>query len=343
MGMISLRLFVSGAFIFLALSISDIVLAQVYTNPVRPPASIADPFVLADDGDYYLYGTSAGDGFKVWKSDDLLHWDSLGYAFRKKEDSWGQGSFWAPEVIHYRGAYYMIYSAKGPEEVGLRLCLAVAEQPAGPFHDLYAPLFDRGFSCIDGHLFVDGGQVYLYYEMVGSVGTHYNGKGYLWGMIYGAELSEDLSTLIGGEPKLCLYPTQDWENPGSMFARSTEGMTVFKMDTTYYMTYSANHYADPHYGVGFATAKSPLGLWTKYAGNPILSQDLNIGVSGPGHNAILLDPVSNEHYIFYHSHADPENPSHRRVLNLDRFEVKDGVIQILGPTRSPTDVPFSHR
>ena len=341
--MISLRLVVAIGLLLFGLLISDPMFAQEYTNPITPPGSIADPFVLNANGDYYLYGTSAGDGFKVWKSDDLVHWDSLGYAFRRTEDSWGQGSFWAPEVIHYRGAFYMIYSARGPEKVGLRLCLAVAEQPEGPFYDLYAPLFDRGFSCIDGHLFVEGESVYLYYEMVGSVGTHYNGKGYLWGMIFGTQLSEDLSTLIGGEPRLCLYPTQDWENPGSMFARSTEGMTVFRIDTIYYMTYSANHYADPQYGVGFATAKEPLGLWTKYTDNPILSQDLSIGVSGPGHNSILLDPDGNEHYMFYHTHADPENPSHKRVLNLDRFEVKDSVIQIMGPTRTPTPAPYSHR
>lgn len=341
--MISSRLVVYLEIMLFGLLMSESVLAQKYTNPITPPGSIADPFVLEVDGSYYLYGTSAVDGFKVWKSNNLVNWDSMGYAFRKSEDGWGQGSFWAPEVIQYRGAYYMIYSAKGSEEIGLRLCLAVSEQPEGPFHDLYAPMFDRDFSCIDGHLFVDEGNVYLYYEMVGSVGTHYNGKGYLWGMIFGSQLSEDLSTLIGGEPTLCLYPTQDWENPGSMFARSTEGMTVFRIDSTYFMTYSANHYADPQYGVGYATAKEPLGLWTKYQDNPILSQDLTIGVSGPGHNSVLLDKDGNEHYIVYHTHADPENPSHRRVLNLDRFEVKDGVIHVLGPTRSPTPVPFSHR
>ncbi len=340
--MVGSRLHMCLAFFLFRVLISDSILAQKYTNPITPPLSIADPFVLEAGNNYYLYGTSAGDGFKVWKSDDLVDWDSLGYAYRRSEDSWGQGSFWAPEVIRYKEAYYMIYSAKGPEDIGLRLCLAVAEQPEGPFHDLYTPLFDRGFSCIDGHLFVDEGRVYLYYEMVGSVGTHYNGKGYLWGMIFGSELSDDLSSLIGGEPKLCLYPTQDWENPGSMFARSTEGMTVFKIDTTYYMTYSANHYADPQYGVGFASATEPLGLWTKFEDNPILTQDLTKGVSGPGHNAVLLDPEGAEHYIIYHTHADPENPSHKRVLNLDRFEINDGVIQILGPTRSPSPIPFSH-
>ena len=54
-------------------------------------------------------------------------------------------------------------------------------------------------------------------------------------------------------------------------------MTVFKNSDTYYMTYSCNHYSDPNYGIGYATAKTPLGMWTKSPDNPILSRNLEIG------------------------------------------------------------------
>ena len=76
--------------------------------------------------------------------------------------------------------------------------------------------------------------------MVGAVGEHWNQQGYLWGMVYGVELSGDLLRPVH-EPKLCLYPSQEWEGPESMKARSNEGMTVFKNDSLYYMTYSGNH------------------------------------------------------------------------------------------------------
>jgi hypothetical protein len=121
-------------------------------------------------------------------------------------------------------------------------------------------LFDNHYSCIDGHLFIDeDGQAYLYYEMV-------------------------------GEPVLCIYPSQDWEHPESMHTLSTDGMTVFRQDHKYYMTYPANHYADPNYGAGYATASFPLGMWNKSDDNPILDKDLEIGVSGPGHNCIVRSP-----------------------------------------------------
>ena len=252
---------------------------KFYTNPVSDTIFIADPFVLQDGDEYFLYGTSAGDGFKAWKSSNLVDWKPIGYVYQRKKDSWGQGSFWAPEAIHYKGKYYLIFSCKGPAQAGLKICMAVSDSPEGPFEDLHMPLFDIDHSCIDGHIFVDDdGKPYLYYEMVGAVGDRGKKKGYLWGMIFGVQLSDDLSQFVGGEPKLCIQVSQEWENPESMWARSTEGMTVFKHNGTYYMTYSGNHYADPQYGVGYATAESPLAMWTKSENNPILSRNLDIDV-----------------------------------------------------------------
>jgi beta-xylosidase len=311
-----------------------------YMNPVGDTVFVADPYILQYQQSYYLYGTSAGDGFKAWKSKNLADWTALGYVYRRAEGSWATGSFWAPEVIHYNGKFFMIFSCMGPVDSGLRIAVAASSSPEGPFMDLYVPLFDNNYSCIDGHLFIEeDGQVYLYYEMVGAVGEFWKEAGYLWGMIFGVRLSPDLSHMVG-EPVLCIYPSQEWEHPESMHARSTEGMTVFRHDHKYYMTYSANHYADPDYGVGYATASSPLGMWTKSDDNPILAKDLEIGVSGPGHNSIVKSPDGKEWFIVYHSHADTDHPSGRRVLNMDRIIFKpDGSMKVAGPTRSPQPFP----
>jgi GH43 family beta-xylosidase len=319
---------------------------KTYRNPVSDSVFVADPCVLYTNGLYYLYGTSAPDGFKYWTSKNLSDWQEQGYALRKTDGSWGQKSFWAPEVIEYRNRFYLIYSASGKTMYGdgLRICLAVSDNPAGPFTDLYAPLFDLGYSCIEGHIFVDSDEKpYLFYEMVGAVGEHWNQKGYLWGVIMGVELSSDLSTPLH-EPKLCLYPSQAWEGPESMKARSNEGMTVFKKNDTYYMTYSGNHYADPNYGVGFAVSDKPLGMWTKFGNNPILKRDISIGVSGPGHNSIVRSPDQSEWFMVYHSHASLEEPSGRRVLNIDRLVFsEDGSLSVIGPTRTPQPLPSGSR
>lgn len=331
--------------IFLFIYVSCPIFGQnkQFTNPVGDSIYIADPFVLNLGETYYLYGTSANDGFKYWKSSDLVNWKAGGYIYQKDANSWGKKNFWAPEVIHYQNKFYLIYSSEGKTMFGsgLRLCLAESNQPTGPFKDLYAPWFDFGFSCIDGHIFIDDDRKpYLFYEKVGSVGKPFTPEGYLWGMIFGVQLSDDLLHQVGGEPKLCIYPDQAWENPQSNDARSTEGMTVFKHDGTYYMTYSGNHYADPQYGVGYATATSPLGKWTKSESNPILKNDIPNKVSGPGHNCIIKSPDNSEWFIVYHSHANISKPSGKRILNIDRMVFQpDGSIIVKGPTRTPQGIP----
>jgi beta-xylosidase len=313
-----------------------------YCNPVSDTVFAADPFVLFDKGIYYLYATSAGDGFKYWTSQNLSDWEEKGYSFRKTDKSWGKNSFWAPEVIKYNNKFFMIYSASGETMYGngMRICLAVSDNPGGPFTDIYAPLFDSGFQCIDGHIFVDDdGKPYLFYEMVGLVGELRNNNGYLWGVTMGVELSPDLSKRLN-EQKLCLYTSQAWEGPESMLARSNEGMTIFKNNGVYYMTYSGNHYADPNYGVGYAVSDKPLGMWVKYKNNPILKQDRSIGVSGPGHNSIIKSPDQKEWFIVYHSHADLRKPGGNRILNIDRLVFnKDGTLSVKGPTRTPQPLP----
>jgi beta-xylosidase len=313
-----------------------------YCNPVSDTIFAADPYVFYYDGLYYLYATSAGDGFKYWTSHNLSDWEEKGYSFRKTDKSWGKNSFWAPEVINYKNKFYMIYSASGETMYGngMRICLAVSDNPGGPFTDIHAPLFDLGFGCIDGHIFVDtDGRPYLYYEMVGLVGELRDNSGYLWGIVMGVELSSDLSKPLY-EQKLCLYTSQDWEGPKSMKARSNEGMTVFRNKGIYYMTYSGNHYEDPNYGVGYAVSNKPLGMWVKYKNNPILKQDNSIGVSGPGHNSIVKSPDQKEWFIVYHSHANPKKPSGRRILNIDRLVFNiDSTLSVKGPTRTPQPLP----
>jgi beta-xylosidase len=225
-------------FLFICISLAAFSQNKQYTNPIGDSIFIADPFVLNFEGTYYLYGTSANDGFKFWTSTDLVNWKTGGYVYRKGANSWGKNSFWAPEVIRYNNKFYLIFSCSGKTMFGdgLRLCIAESDNPTGPFKDLYAPLFDFGFSCIDGHIFIDDdGRPYLFYEKVGAVGEFWNNSGYLWGSIFATELSSDLSKPLQ-EPVLCVYPTQEWEGLTSMSARSTEGMTVFKNKNVYYMT-----------------------------------------------------------------------------------------------------------
>ena len=312
--------------------------AATYTNPVgEPPVRMGDPFVLRTDGGYYLFGTTrTNEGFEYFQSEDLVHWRRGGWALRKTDTSWATGLFWAPEVCHYRERFYMVYSGRvrGGSAWQMRMALAVSDRPEGPYEDRHAPWFDFGYSAIDGHIFVDDdGKPYLYFSRNGSR------DGYSYGVVCGVALADDLSRPLG-EPVSLLEPGQPWERVNWDTNRCNEGPAVIKHNGTYYMTYSANNTSSPAYGIGVATAKYPLGPWTKFAGNPIVSSDPSTGVSGPGHNSITSSPDGTELFMVYHEHEDAANPAGPRVVCIDRlFFDADGNLRLNGPTRMPQPMP----
>lgn len=314
---------------------------RTYTNPIAPGVIMGDPFILHHEGNFYLYGTTdSNEGFRAWKSSDMVDWQPLGFVYREGPDTWGGKTFWAPEVVHHGGQFFLVFSSQpaDSESFSARVCLAVAERPDGPFRDFAVPLIDRGFSCIDGHLFFDDdGSAWLYFARVGSTKWERNGESgqYVFGKIHVARMRDDLRGIVG-EPEFVSEATQPWENPDSLRARTNEGPYVFRQNDVYYMTYSANHYADPYYGIGYATAPSPLGPWTKSPENPLVAEVRQERISGPGHNMVLTAPSGDEHWMVYHTHADPDRPSGRRVVHIDRLRIgENGSLRLEGPTLTP--------
>jgi beta-xylosidase len=275
----------------------------------------------------------------MYRSEDLAHWSKIGWVMRKAPGFWAQDLFWAPEVKAYRGKYYMVYSGMVPDgkTPKLLLGLAVSDKPEGPYTMLHAPWFDAGYSAIDGDIFVDeDGTPYLFFSRNGGE------NGYAYGKIYGVELTRDLATPVG-EPKLLMEASQPWELVHKDVNRCNEGPTVFRHGGLYYMTYSAGDTSTPAYGIGYATAHSPLGPWVKSATNPIVKTTPEIGLSGPGHNSIVASPDGKELWIVYHSHADPAHPSQDRVVNADRIRFgANGTMQV-EPTRTPQPLPEGAR
>jgi Glycosyl hydrolases family 43. len=89
------------------------------------------------------------------------------------------------------------------------------------------------------------------------------------------------------------------------------------------MTYSANSYESPFYGIGCATTTNIMGEWTKYADNPLLQKPGKL--VGVGHNAMFTDKEGNLRIVF-HAHKDKNN-IHPRAMYISnvRFENVNGV------------------
>lgn len=304
---------------------------KTYNNFIGLVADCADPYVLEYNGAYYLYGTGGNDGIKVYRSDDMVNWSSaigatFGYALHKN-NVWGEKWFWAPEVYHLNNKFYMFYSA---EE---RIAVAESSSPTGPFRqseDNKKP-FHANIGEIDTHLFIDDdGKHYLYFV------RFTNGN-----EIWAAELNDDLYSIKENTLVKCFGASQEWEDskaePHPGF-KVNEGPFMLKHKGLYYLTYSANHYQNPNYGVGYATSKSPLGPWKKYENNPILTGNKNI--NGVGHHSfITLSEKS--HYIVFHSHFSTTEVGARK-LGIDRYEFvpsategEADVIKVYGPTTTP--------
>lgn len=297
------------------------------TTPPETNVFLGDPFVLLDDGTYYMYGTgqNSDTGIEVYKSDNLRDWigpvgATGGFALHE-DDVYGERWFWAPEVYRIGDTYYMFFSV---EE---HMAIAVSDSPLGPFVQ-ENPSVLREEKSIDHHLFVDDdGTQYLYFA---------NFKEGL--EIWGAEINDDFSSIKEETLTKIISKSQDWEmSRKEPVGTVNEGPYVIKKDDGYYMTYSANHYASPDYGIGLAYADQPLGEWTKSDQNPVIQNP--DGLVGTGHSAFFRDKEG-ELYIVYHTHFSTDEVHPRKVyMNKARFvkseETDRYQLEILSPRIEP--------
>lgn len=274
--------------------------------------NIGDPFILNDGENYYMYATSAKDGFLYFTSTDLKNWKNCGYCYKASKLT--ENDYWAPEVYKMNGKYYMLFTARWQSNHSLRLWLAVSDNPRGPFENVYEnPLFDFGYAVIDGTLFFDDdGRCYLYYSRDCSEniidGVHTS-------EIYCVEFStETLKTI--GEPVKLTTPDVLWETKHSATWRWNEAPAVIKHNGIYYLNYSVNCFDSREYSVALATSSSPMGRFEKRADNPILKYREN-EFSGPGHNCFFKSKKG-ELLTAFHIHTFYDKPSGNRRACIAR-------------------------
>lgn len=140
----------------------------------REDINIRDPFVLAYEGKYYMYGTRVGEtsadsagcrqtGFDVYISNDLEHWSEPKSVFELPDDFWATRDAWAPEVHIYNDRFYMLASFHAEGNMRATQAL-VADNPEGPFVVFGEPLTPSEWMCLDGTLYVEDGNPYLVFS-----------------------------------------------------------------------------------------------------------------------------------------------------------------------------------
>ncbi len=155
---------------------------------------IRDPFILLEDGKYYMYARYMGiGGFCVRVSDDLSDWSDEKPIFLNSGDFWATQDFWAPEVHKYNGKFYLFATMKSDRHHrGTQIF--VCDTPDGMFEPLSQyPQTPADWECLDGTLYVEDGVPYMVFC------HEWTQCGY--GEMCYVQLSDDLSRAVG-EPHL---------------------------------------------------------------------------------------------------------------------------------------------
>lgn len=278
--------------------------ASAYRNPLYSIDSVtaADPYVMKWLGNYYLYHTNS---YYVFESTDLVNWHN---ARRwSTRDILGNDS-WAPSVIYSNGVFYMYLS--GPQWSHTILS---ATSPQGPFQIVAKDVFPG----IDGDVFRDDdGQ--LYFATAGDSGILYNKM---------------------KSPTVLLDPARQLTSCAVVLPDEgnwTEGPQMFRINSTYYMTYCGTKWNAPTYQVHAAKGLSIAGL-TAQTGNPLIRQTTG-DWNAPGHDCVVIGPDLMSYYTVYHV---LRNGAGYRKIMVDRLWIDSstGNLSTYAPTFSDQPNP----
>jgi len=305
-----------------------------YTNPVFSQ-DYPDPMVMKVGHDYYAYGTTSLDWvplahlFPILHSTDLVQWRYVADAFTTlPRPLWSYDDWWAPSVLAAHGRYYLYYGGKDLQTGRHCLAVATAPRPTGPF--THRAVLSCGDTTSAGYIdpapFLDSdGQAYLYFSVDTPVHT-----------ISALRLRPDLLHATGPRVEL-LGVSQPWER-GPVYT-TVEGPWLVKHGRLYYLFYSGNDILRA-YGMGYATALSPLGPFRKSAHNPILRGTAT--VVGPGGGSVVPGPHGGLWLVY---HAWTGGPGYgpgqegRRTLRIDPLVWHGTSVGVSGPTTTAEPRP----
>ncbi len=235
-----------------------------------------DPSIVRDGEDYYMTHSPFyySPGFLIWHSTDLVHWEPVCRAMAQWE-----GSAMAPDLVKYKGRFYIYYPAAGSNWV------IWADDIRGPWSQ---PIDLKVGGGIDpGHVADDNGKRYLYLS-AGQV----------------IALSDDGLSTVGKVQTVYdgwQYP-RHWKTEG-MFLESPK---LLFHNGYYYMTSAEGGTAGPatSHMIVSARSKSVLGPWENSPYNPVVhTYSATDNWWSKGHGT-LIDDVNGNWWMVYHAYAN---------------------------------------
>jgi beta-xylosidase len=259
-----------------------------YQNPVYP-GDFPDPSIIRVGGDgFWATATSTewAPQFPLLFSRDLVHWKHVTAVF-KERPAWSVGKFWAPELSHHDGTFFVYYSAEHVDG-GLCIGVATASSAQGPYSDR-GPLVGQPSGSIDPTTITDDrGRRFLIWKEDGN-------SRQLPTTIWAQQLDAS-GTVLVGEAYEILRNDATWE--GAV----VEAPSLIRRDGWFYMFYSGNACCGKRckYAVGVARSRSITSGWEKFSGNPIMAG--NERWRCPGHGSVF-DTQDGRTFYLYHAYC----------------------------------------
>ena len=261
--------------------------AKVQQYPVIP-GDLPDPSILRVGNRYYATGTSSewSPQYPLYTSEDLLHWKQQGFAF-PKTPAWAVSSYWAPELYYRKGTYYVYYCARRTADGIVCIGVATSKDPLKGFTD-HGVLLQWGKEAIDPFMIEDSGKLYMSFKAYGLDSRPIE--------LLCVPLSDD-GLKVTGEAFSLL---RDDERKG------LEGQCMVKRNDGYYLFYSYGACCgrECSYEVGVAKATALKGPYTKYEGNPVVTESNTWKCTGHG----TVTTTKDGRYVYlYHAYNKKDN------------------------------------
>jgi hypothetical protein len=299
-------------------------------NPIFTDAWTCDPAPLVVGNRLYVYtgediykdGENIGlpgnyniADWRVYSTDDMVHWRSHGVKLRPEDFPDGKkGIAWAAQCIQKGDKFYWYVTYNTPQG-GQCVGVAIGDTPVGPFVPHPKPLVvdsdtpGRGWNDIDPTVLIDD-----------------DGTAWLaWGQnSYIAKLKDNMTEIDGEITDLKLQ-------------RYIEGPWLYKRNGLYYNIYAGSGGRGGEC-INYSTAENPRGPWT-FRGQ----------VTGAAENSFTIHPgvvdYKGHTYLFYHNgkldRDGQKGQSLRRSVCVDElFFNEDGTIKEVKQTKEAITEPL---
>ena len=269
---------------------------------------LRDPFVLAENGTYYMYGSE----WICYKSlGDLSRWTKCENELVVTPPSC-DGDKWAPEVHKYKGEYYM-FTTYHSSETNRRGCTIMkSNSPEGPFEEITnGHITPCDWDCIDGTFYIDENNqpwMVFVHEWI----SNFDGVG----RMAAAKLSDDLTHFVSEPIELFSADSPTWAK-----GVITDGCFMYKTKDNQLLMLWSNF---DEYGYCVAIARSDNGkIDGKWSQDDKVLFSKSVSGKYDGGHGMIFNGFDGKKYLSIHSPNLPVGTRFEKPVFIELHEYDD--------------------